>query len=625
MARNRQEATLLDYLVAAIEPALIMVMVGSLMFFLLDLLYEGPYLERLRWILFWFVLGIVLITRISMQIGTSLALGYGVALGGAVAVVASVLAGFQPFLLVILGAVWWITHKLTFDCTLLPDDQDTGVGLLQDSGLDTAAPRHALAAAANDDPGAMHGSLLPKVPWWKRSGGEADEARRPHAPGVWLIYFTLGSLPVYGLGQWFVPAVQAERRAGLFLYFLAYISSGMGLLLATSFLNLRRYLRKRRIKMPAAMTATWLSTGAGVIVGLTVLAAAFPFSGSGFSVLQASTPAQSDARASKWAVLKDSGVQGEGAQSEGKAASNAAREPTSTSKPEGSGETNDKNAQQQTSGKGRPGGSSGPGQAKTGAPKGKPAAGKGGAQGKRGSPQDRSGEKGAGKNGRAEQQADGKQESQRDDASRDEDSSDQKDENASDQSQSSSDAANRPESQPAQLSMPNLGSLSWLRWLFMVVGGAVLVYGLFRYGPGLLQALRELLASLFGGLFIAKKEKPKKEAAPPGESAAPRRPFAAFVNPFETGLAQQFSPSDLVIYSFESLEAWAWEHNLARSPQETPSEFVRRIGLARDELKQDATRLVGFFVPIVYGQRDVRREILPALRQFWQTISTRPV
>ena len=109
MARSRSRGTLVDYLVAAIEPVLIMIMVGSLMFFLLDLWYEGPVLDRLRWILFWFVFGIVLITRVSMQIGSTLATGYGVALGGAVALVASVLAGFQPFLLVVMGVVWWAT------------------------------------------------------------------------------------------------------------------------------------------------------------------------------------------------------------------------------------------------------------------------------------------------------------------------------------------------------------------------------------------------------------------------------------------------------------------------------------------------------------------------------------
>ena len=114
MARNRSRGTLVDYLVAAIEPALIMIMVGSLMFFLLDTWYEGPFLDRFRWILFWFVFAIVLITRVSMRIGSELAKGYGVALGGAVALVATVLGGFQPFLLVVMGIVWWATHNLTY-------------------------------------------------------------------------------------------------------------------------------------------------------------------------------------------------------------------------------------------------------------------------------------------------------------------------------------------------------------------------------------------------------------------------------------------------------------------------------------------------------------------------------
>ncbi len=185
----------------------------------------------------------MLITRVSMQIGTSLAMGYGVALGGAVAVVASVLAGFQPFLLVILGVVWWATHKLTFDCTLLDEDQDAGVGLLQETGLD---PRRMAEPTEPSEPPMIRRRWTPRscpsIRWWKIWQSDANEARRPNAPGVWLIYFTLASLPVFGLGQWFVPAVEEDRRDGLFLYFLAYIASGMGLLLATSFLNLRRYL-----------------------------------------------------------------------------------------------------------------------------------------------------------------------------------------------------------------------------------------------------------------------------------------------------------------------------------------------------------------------------------------------
>ena len=119
-----------------------------------------------------------------------------------------------------------------------------------------------------------------------------------------------------------------------------------------------------------------------------------------------------------------------------------------------------------------------------------------------------------------------------------------------------------------------------------------MIYGLLRYGLTLLDALRDLLASLFGGLFIQQPKKRSKAPEPaPSEQAPPPRPFASFANPFDTGLDQRFSPNDLIIYSFEALEAWASEHDLARSPNETPSEFVRRLGEARADLRQDATRV----------------------------------
>jgi hypothetical protein len=633
MARKRSRGTLVDYLVAAIEPGLIMIMVGSLMFFLLDTWYEGEFLDRLRWILFWFVFGIVLITRVSMQIGNELAKGYGVALGGAVALVATMLTGFQPFLLIVMGIVWWATHKLTLDCTLLDEDQDAGVGLLQESGLDTSAMADEgitdPAARSHDDPDSMDTSLLPDRPWWKFWGRDGDGAHRPHAPGVWLIYFTIASLPLFGLGQWLVPAVQEDRRAWLFLYFLAYIASAMGLLLATSFLNLRRYLRRRKLKMPAAMTATWLSTGAMLIVGLTLAAAVLPLPLSEMRAAHGSAHASSDHRASKYAVLKDSGVQGEGARSEGQAASKSASKQASSGKAQGSGKTNDPNAAQQTNGQGKEGGAGGPGRSKSGAPKGKPSASQNGRQGKNGAPQDQAGDKAKGgdkaseqakgqdqakgQNGRSEDQAEGKEKAEPGDQKGSEQDGEKSSEEKQDQGDSSSQAPKLP-------SLPHL-PLDWLRTPIMIAGVLVLIYGIIRYGRDWLNALIAIIASILAGLgFGGKKEPSKEDANATAEPAPPPRPFASYANPFDVGLDHQLTPDDLVIYSFEALEAWAYEHELARSPHETPSEFANRVGEAHADLGPDATRLVGYFVAIIYGQRGFRSEILPPIRQFWRAL-----
>src|SRR5205807_1405446 len=52
--------------------------VGSLIFFLLEVLYVGQYSGRMQWTLFFFVFGIVLIARISIEQGGGRAMLYGI-------------------------------------------------------------------------------------------------------------------------------------------------------------------------------------------------------------------------------------------------------------------------------------------------------------------------------------------------------------------------------------------------------------------------------------------------------------------------------------------------------------------------------------------------------------------
>jgi hypothetical protein len=356
-----------------------------------------------------------------------------------------------------------------------------------------------------------------------------------------------------------------------------------------------------------------------------MMAAVLPLPGAGFGVLRGSTSESSSLRASRAAVLKDSGVQGEGAQSEGEAASKAKDAPSSTGQSKGSGKTNDPNATQQTSGKGRGGGQKGPGNAKKGAPRGKPAKSQSGQPGKQGSPKnDQSEGQNKTQDGRAEKETDNQKDADKNANPDEKDASgkDQNDEKSSDDNENQNQDQNSSDSSQSTPQRPQLPfqAPSWLRGLIMVVGAIALIFGLIRYGPVLLQALRDFLASLFGGLFIEKRENPKKDQAVESEPVLPPRPFSSFANPFEVGLDQRFSPNDLVIYSFEALESWAYEHNLARSPNETPTEFVRRVGQVHTDLRQEASRVVGYFVTIVYGQRGFKDEVLPPLREFWRVL-----
>src|SRR5262249_60617866 len=126
--------TLADYVTIALSPALIMALVGSLVFFLLEVLYVGQYSERLQWTLFFFVFAIVLISRIAIELGSARATLYGLALAVVVFVAlqayveypsGSPLAVFSWAInLGVMAIAWWCANRLTWDCTYIEDSVD---------------------------------------------------------------------------------------------------------------------------------------------------------------------------------------------------------------------------------------------------------------------------------------------------------------------------------------------------------------------------------------------------------------------------------------------------------------------------------------------------------------------
>jgi hypothetical protein len=107
MNTSRPAKTAADYLVIAVSPALIMVMVHSVCFFLVEVFYRGEAGGGVRWVLFWFVLAVVLIARIGIEQGDGQAMLYGLALA---AVTWLYLSTIQPnviFGALLLGIVWF--------------------------------------------------------------------------------------------------------------------------------------------------------------------------------------------------------------------------------------------------------------------------------------------------------------------------------------------------------------------------------------------------------------------------------------------------------------------------------------------------------------------------------------
>lgn len=662
MAAPRPQQSLADYVAVAISPVLIMALVGSLVFFLLEVLYVGQYSGRLQWALFFFVFGIVLIARISMQSGIAGRAGlYGLVLGGLVYLsllrfadyhVGGALAGLEWAVnLALLALIWWCAHRLTWDCTYIDDNIDaSGQGVLEAAGLDDTAPPESTPAADAEAEGTADRRALPANPllaWYERySRYREQQMRRPHTPGVWVVYFSLAALPLFGLGQALIPIEQTGRRRYAFWLLAIYVASGMGLLLTTSFLGLRRYLRQRKLTMPPAMAGVWLAVGGILILALLVGSAVLPRPSAEYQVVSFTPFGSRDREASRFAVQRDGAGQGKG---------QASSDPGRPDQKAESGSGNRRDPQQGGQAKGQSGGqksghaSSGQGsrsqsgqQAGTSGAQGKQQ-GDSGAQGKQGQ------QSGAQRGQQApNSQQDGSQQAQAD-RQQGQPASERKQASSTARGQDRASQAGNPqpaETEPQQAKddsgsgqstppsnpvsslldkMSGLGKV--LKWIVFGLLALVVLFFVLRavlrflanftgWARSLLDALRAFWESLFG---------PRGEQAETAEAdeAAPRRaprPFRTYANPFASGAAQGMSPDELACYSFEALEAWAWEHDLARGPDETPLEFAERLGGELPALDAEARRLAGLYARVAYARGRLTPAALPPLREFWQRL-----
>lgn len=615
MRRSTIKLTVADLVAVGISTALLIGMMTGLTFFILEVTYFGSYLATLKWVLFFFVVAIVLIARIALAIDPVRAVVYGVALAGATALAINRFvelpssgllgpaSGIVPYAL--LGVVWWCAHKLTRDCTHTEESTD-------DTGLLDVAPR-------SEEPGV----------WLKEYQRERQLERERHRPGSWLMRFTVATAPLFVLGQWLLPPRAEDRRVFAFWMVTLYIGCALGLLATTSFVGLRRYLDQRRLSMPWKITLAWLGLSGGLIVAILLLAMWLPRPNAevGLGKFLALSQQRS---ADPQAILKMSHGEGPGAKSEAQAQRSATPLPKnnqresgqtgqpdpqsgdaekSGSKVQGEGHRPKDQGQQQAagpstgSGLGRQQGQDGQGQNKPDADPPEPQDGR--------KPEDRKSQSQSGSPLRAERQQrpEPPQNQPRGGAPDSDTQADVPQQHARDDYQ-------------RQFSLeppaPPLTTPWWLWLLFLLALGLAA----FWYRHEVLSLVQRLWR-----FFVSPQSRPATPAAageqgPSAETPSRPPPFATFRNPFEH--LSDFDSSEAVVrYSFDALQAWAYEEKLGRAPEETPLEFTNRLGAERPELAKTGRRLAEIYSQLAYAKAKVGPGGLACVREFWDSLPSR--
>jgi len=688
---TRLHKTLIDYVVIAISPALIALLIGSLVLFLVQVFYQGSFEGRLVYIFTLFVIGSVGCSRISIEEGREYSMAFTIPLAlatlfamGRFVEFEGPLKSFSFFINCgLIALIMWSADKLTWDCTYIDDEQeDPGEGLLEAVGLDqsnkaamqeeAAAPaKQRINPAAEDELRATTSRPAASTTWWDRF---IERRRRPHSAGVWVVYFSLAALPLFGLGQLCLPSGDLPARQHAFDLLCVYTASGFGLLLATSFVGMRRYLRQRRLEMPLLMVNFWLGIGAVLIVGVMFIAMLIPRPNAEYAIseipFRIGSPDQHSSRFGMgndgidedkpWARGEQRDEQeGKSVQSDqpGKTKSDGPKNTSSDGQSPGKSGENSKqpsDSRSDSSKQNKPGQQNEPGKQTDQAKQDDSQKSKPQNEGQK-DQKDRAGQKPSESD---QSKADGEKSSEKTSKPSNDAGDQAKDaskkappqtERQSNDKTSSGSTSNKddqkkqagPKEQskgnnrggssqqtpklphaPTAFRLPSFTAL--FKWLFYIALACVIGYALWTHREQVLAALREFgqwlsdfWARLFGGKTAAEAQ---KEAEAAGPKQPPPRRFVEYANPFQAGIADHYPPEELVRFTFEALEAWARDHGLPRLPEQTPHEFARDLGANVASVGDDARRLADLYCQVAYADRTLPPENAAQLSRLWQVM-----
>ena len=649
---RRPRPTLADYAVIGISPALIMFLIGSLVFFLITVFYQGQFDVRLSFIMAMFIMGAVSIARISIDQGREYASLFALPLASIVLFATFRFVEFSGafarlsgvFNIGLIAMIWFCADKLTWDCTVIDEGDDlSGKGLLETVGLDDHQPT-AETESASDDPNDPPTAVATGL--WKKF---IEHRRRPHAPGIWVIYFSIAALPIFGLGQVFLRDEVGRRYA--FKLLVVYVAAALGLLLTTSFLGLRRYLRQRRLEMPKEMAGTWLGVGAAMIALLLVICMLLPQRNAEYSVTDLSfLNSPIDLPTSDWGVGDDGqqqdqaerkvkqddadaqmeGQKGEGGQTESK------QSQSGSAPKQSQGQSNDKNSGKQSK-------SDKEGKANKSTERAQNESSSQASEGQQesepsnGDPAESGQDPDKARNEyRGDQEPDPAESNDPgEDPQESSDASDQQKQNNQSGKQPSKSQSRQSQQRPSssasnhqpspsklfgQLSPTLGGILKALYWLIAIVVIAYLVWKNWEQVRNAVQNFIKAMQDLWARLFGRQPHEGESVVSEITETAPDWRPFSDFSDPFVSGRADRSSTEELIAYTFEAFEAWERENGCGRLAEQTPIEFSKEAVRRHRELGKEALRVAELYNWMAYGKTSVPDTNRETLQRFWQEL-----
>ncbi len=631
--------TLADYAAIAVAPLLIFLMINSLANYLMLVLYHGGYPERVSWTLFMYTMGVVSVARIAIQRDRSYAMGYLCILGAVTFLAMMRFVGSPIFSIFMLLLIAFLADRIVHDCTLIDDSVDaSGQGLMDSGGHFVRNQIEANRAAVDSRATASSEEPLSKAQTAPAKPGA-------HQPGRTVMYLALAALPLFGLGQFFLRSDPATSGRAVWLLAI-YLFSSFSLLVTTSFLGLRRYLRQRGVDMPNNVSLGWITGGLAIISLILFVSYLAPLPGqvlASFELPEITNPPD-DLVASQYGQGNEAAAKKkEGAAVTAKDKNAGGKEVQETASQKGAppGAAAEGENEKGAAGKQDGGNKPSPGGSKPGEKNSDKSSGEQGDNSEQGSKSEQ-GDKAEskGQNGKQEKNQQGNSdppsesqepkpnESAAKQADTEQAETEQSETEQAETEQAKSEQTDSPppesassEPPPPEPSTPNstpsltqmfslLGSL--LKFLIALALAVVVGVYVYRNRDAILQWFNGLWARQFPPSGVGEPEPPQRVVE------TPVKPFSSFRNP----IGVETDPRQIVIVTFQAFEAWTREQGARRRADETPSEFLKRIAGSLPQLSSSAVRVVDAYNRIVYGGEQATQADISAADQIWKQMNS---
>lgn len=615
--KARIHPTAFDVIVVAVVPALIIGMICCLLFFLVLAFYQGDYDIRLMYLLGLFSMGTVLIARIAADNGRAYANAFSFPLA-----IAAGLAMFQfvritgplgpasGFINIgLLALAWFLADRITFDCTVIDErEKSQQQGLLQSLGM---LKRDTVLVSA------------PTITSSKKT------KQKSHNPGVWVLYFALLALPLFGLGQLSLPATQSTTAA--FAFLVGYLGCSLCLLVATSFLSVRRYVRQKGVQMPPDMSRSWLGGAFLAVIALLAVCCILPLPGRnlGLISLPISFESPDDLKTSRhgW------GNEGKKDDDNPESAKASDDEGPQTGGPN---ENAQGNPQASKSGESEQSGEQG-----DSGPKSNDSSKNSNSESSQSQPQDQNSAKSRASEGQPESDnsegqnseapdvsdqpadpsnADPQVEQEGPDAAKDDSQPAEGNAQGQPEDSSSSSAGSRGASLFANLSADIPALVKWLT--IAILAAIVVIYIILNPGEiaRLLRSISEFLAQLLGGRKHTAAEPPQAKSVKLSPTP-PSRPFREFANPFAEKL-RGWTPEQVVSHTFLALQAWSAEHGANRGEDITAAEFARQLEHQQPVIGKHGQTAASMVDRLLFANWRPSAEEITQLEPLWRVMQT---